>query len=172
VAFVAEQIPLILWAMGRQRPFSRYEDALAKLTLTVGSKHLANNYVSSSVLEAAAADPGLVLRWPDMYPDLPGPDRDNADQWLLDNGMTSRTQILMRREHLSREEAEARIVETAEDLKTENEVLSAAAPAPEAPKKAKEQELDDDENDDEETDLEDDDDETDPDQAEDDDDEA
>ena len=130
VAFVAEQIPLILWAMGRQRPFAKYEDCLAKLVLTVGSKHLANNAVSSAALEAAAADPGLVLRWPDMFPDLPGPDRDTADQWLLDNGMTSRTQILMRREHLTHPEAQARLEEIAEDLEIEHRILGAATQAP------------------------------------------
>jgi hypothetical protein len=133
VAIVAEQIPVILWAMGRQRPYGYYEDRLVKLVLKVGSTHLAENDVSSAELEAAAEDPGLVLAWPDMFPDLPGPERDQADQWLLDNGMRSRTQILMRREHLTRDEAEAQLEETAEDLKREQELLGAAQPAPAPP---------------------------------------
>lgn len=130
VAIVAEQIPMILWAMSRQRPFSHYEDNLAKVVLTVGATHLGNNGVSSAELEAAAADPGLVLGWPDMFPDLPGPERDQSDQWLLDNGMRSRTQILMRRQRLTREEAEAALEETAEDLKREKELFAEVTPAP------------------------------------------
>lgn len=130
VAIVAEQIPMILWAMGRQRPYGHYEDNLAKVVLTVGAAHLANDGVSSAELEAAAADPGLVLNWPDMFPDLPGPERDQSDQWLLDNKMRSRTQILMRRERLTRKEATAQLKETAEDLKREQELFAELTPEP------------------------------------------
>ncbi len=124
VSIVAEQIPLILWAEGRQRPFSGYEDDLARLVLTLGAGHLgsqadATYRATAEDLESAAADPGLVLRWADMWPSLPGGDRDRADQWLLDNALASRTQILMRRDKLTREEAEARLREVAEDLRRE-----------------------------------------------------
>lgn len=124
VSIVAEQVPLILWAEGRQRPFAGYEDDLARLVLTVGARHLgaqgdAGCRATADDLEAAAADPGLVLRWADLWPSLPGGDRDRADQWLLDHALGSRTQVLMRRDKLTREEAEARLKEIAEDRERE-----------------------------------------------------
>ena len=130
-AIVVEQIPLILWAETRQRPFGKYEDDLAKVCLTVGSKHLANNgYADATTaqLTAAAADPGLVLRWPCMYPDTPGPERNDEDEWLLDHGLTSRLQILMRREKLNAEEAEERLKAIADELKRERDIFGELVP--------------------------------------------
>ena len=154
VAIVSEQIPIILWALSRQRPFSHYEDRLAKLVLKVGAAHLADNGVSAGELEAAAADPGLVLNWPEMYPDLPGPERDQADQWLLENNLASRTQILMRRERLTHDEAEARLEQIAEDQARENEIFGAVGAAPAALPAAAPADLEDLEDDDQDDDLE------------------
>src|SRR6185503_13196347 len=109
IARVAEHIPLIQWAEGRQRAFGYYEDSLAKLVLKIGAAHLLRNAgrmqglsVTAKQLDAAARDFGMRLRWPDMYPDLPGEDRDRSDQWRLDNRLGSKTSILMRREKLTR----------------------------------------------------------------------
>lgn len=138
VSIVAEQIPLILWAKSRQRPFACYEDSLAKLCLTVGAKHLeAQDFdeyrATASQLALAADEPGLTLRWPSMYPKLPGEETDRADQWSLDNKLRSRTQILMERENLTREEAEAQLEETAKDLEREQELFASATAEPEPP---------------------------------------
>jgi hypothetical protein len=135
VAIIAEQTPLILWAESRQRPFASYEDHLAKLVLSVGAKHLGKQEYSeyratATQLEAVAAEPGLVLRWADMYPRIPGQTTDLADQWRLDNRMASRTTLLMEREQLTREEAESKLEEIAEDLIREQELFQAAEPEP------------------------------------------
>jgi hypothetical protein len=142
VQIVVEQIPLILWSKKRQRPFACYEQSLAALTLKVGAKHLGaqtfDGYrVTAAKLQAAANSLALTLRWPDMWPDIPGDDRDKSDQWRLDNGLTSRTKLLMQREQLTREEAEAELEEVAEDLERERKLFGeaeAAAPAPGKPK--------------------------------------
>ena len=107
VALVAEQLPLIAWAMGRQRAFARYEKRLAKVTLAVGGL-------------GAKAD-GLALRWPSLVPDVPmfGADQDQADQWALSVGLTSRVQLVMRRLNLTREAALDHLKAVADDLKEE-----------------------------------------------------
>jgi hypothetical protein len=122
VSIIAEQAPLILWAKSRQRPFAYYESDLARITLAVGGMHLTANGLPAPG-STTEEDPGLVLRWPDMFPDMPGPERDLSDQWLLDNKLTSRTMILMRREGLTREEAEEKLEEIAEDLAKEQQLF-------------------------------------------------
>lgn len=138
VSIVAEQIPLILWAKSRQRPFASYEDQLATLILKVGSNHLgvqddAELEATAAQLEDAADNLSLALRWPKMFPDMPGIEQDQADQWLLDNHLSSRTQVLMRRESLTREEAVSAMEEIAEDLLREQELFAALMPDPNTP---------------------------------------
>jgi hypothetical protein len=133
VSIVAEQIPLILWAKSRQRPYACYEDNLAKLVLIVGAKHLeAQDFdeyrATASQLAVVADEPGLTLRWPSMYPKLPGEETDRSDQFRLDNKFRSRTQLLMERENLTREEAIQQLEETAEDLKREQELFGDLTP--------------------------------------------
>jgi hypothetical protein len=154
-AIVVEQIPLILWAETRQRPFGKYEDDLAKLVLTVGAAGWAGDGASEAELAAAARKPGMVLRWGNMYPDTPGPERNEDDHFQLDNGLASRTEVLMRRDHLTREEAEARIEQIAADLKTERKLLAEPEPAEDQEgwdldDGEEEEEQDDDESDDDE----------------------
>ena len=140
VSIVAEQAPLILWAQSRQRPFAHYEECLAKLVLTVGASHLARQdtmrvrglpdplRVGVDELDEAAYLPQLSLRWPKMYPDMPGPDQDAADDWLLSHQMASRTLLLMRRESMTRPEAQAYLKEVAEDLEVESKLFAAIEP--------------------------------------------
>jgi hypothetical protein len=128
VRVIADHIPLIQWAEGRQKPFTHYEDGLAKLVLAIGAGHLGaqsdrDALATADALGQVAADPGLVLRWADMYPYLPGPDRNADDGWLLEHHLTSRTMVLMKREKLTRAEARQRLDEIAEDERHERAVL-------------------------------------------------
>ena len=121
VAIIAEQLPIIGWATRRQRPFGYYEDALARLVLQIGSRHLgaqsSQEYrATAAQLEGVAEEPGLVLHWPSLYPRIPGQDADQADQFRLDHGLVSRTMLLMEREDLTREEAEEKLKIIAADL--------------------------------------------------------
>lgn len=136
VQVVAEELPILDWAQGRQRPFSRYEEGLAVTTLKVAAAHYRNNGISRAELDAAAADPGLVVRFGRMWPNLPGPERDQADQWRMAAGLASRIDVLMEREGLSREEAEAKLRQVAADRKLEQELLDATAA--EAPRESTE----------------------------------
>lgn len=130
VALVAEQIPLITWARGRCRPFGYYEKSLATRALQVAASHMENNGVpdvlgvSVEELRDAEANGDLTTRWGEMAEELPGPTRDQSDQSRLDSYRTSRTQLLMERKGLTRDEAEKQVKETVRDLKREQKLIS------------------------------------------------
>jgi hypothetical protein len=138
VALMAEQIPIVQWAEGRQDAFAAYEDSLARLVLTVGAKHATQNKRSAlagapvAALAKAADDPGLVVRWPNLMPRVPTAGDETAEVADLTNGLISRTMIVMDRNDLSREDAEAYLEEVAEDLAREAALLGTNV-APAAP---------------------------------------
>jgi hypothetical protein len=84
--------------------------------------------VSAARLDEAAVNPDLALRWPSMRPKLTGEAADAEDKFRLENGLKSRTQILIERDDMTRPEAEAYLEETAEDLKREAAMLADATP--------------------------------------------
>lgn len=132
-SLIAEEIAPIKAAEARQRKASAEEDRLARVTLAVGAAHLGRQEVgeytvTAQHLAAAAEDPGLVLTWPELFPKVPGTESDQSDQWLLDNGLTSRTRLVMERFKMTEDEAEEYIAEIAEQLARERELLSAAMP--------------------------------------------
>jgi hypothetical protein len=120
VSIVAEQVPLAQWAESRTRPFSRYERNLARLVLRAGAV-LGS---APGLQEAADTEGGLTLRWPEMLAEVPGPERDQHDQWMLDNGLMSRKQWLMLRERLTGDEAEIRLTEIQDERKAEQEAMT------------------------------------------------
>jgi hypothetical protein len=128
VAIVAEQIPLITWAKARQRPFSYFEDNLARLVLTIGAAHELVPDADAKNLQEALDDFSLQLRWGDMFPDIPGVERDTADQWLLDNGMSARIDVLMRRQQYTEEEAKEHLEKVAEHLEFEQKLFAKLQP--------------------------------------------
>jgi Phage portal protein, SPP1 Gp6-like len=133
VAIVAEQLPVIQWAKSRQKPFGYYEEDLARLVLKIGASHLGRQQdeeyrVTAADLEAVSMHPGLVLKWPNMYPRIPGEDQDRADEFELEKKLISKTMLLMERKNLTREEAEEMLEEIAEDLKNEQKLFSDVEP--------------------------------------------
>jgi hypothetical protein len=114
----AEQMPLIQWARGRQPQFAHYESCLAQLVFEVSASQLS----PSKMYEDALKDFELSVRWSEIYHDVPGPERDRADDWLLAHGMTSKTQILMKRTNMTRAEVLAELESVARDLKEEAEI--------------------------------------------------
>jgi hypothetical protein len=133
MSIVAEQLPLILWAMGRQRQFAGYERDLARVSIQVGAAELAQLGASAPGLDPAAAD-SLSLRWPSLVPDIPlyGQAQDQADQWALDCRVTSRIQITMRKYNLDRAAAVEHLKQVAADLK-EEEAIGLPPVAPTTP---------------------------------------
>lgn len=129
VALISEQIPLVQWAEGRQRPFSWYEQQLARLVARMAAVQCRESGLGD--LAGATADEweaasyeSLQLRWPSMAPDLPGQQRDQTDQWLLDNQLTSRQRILQHRLKITEEEAEEQVQQIADELAREAQLLA------------------------------------------------
>ncbi len=138
LSIVAERMPLVQRAERRQRPANSYERELARLTCLVGSKHLGANSAAlgddamkagAARLAEAAARPDLCNRWPSMKSKLTGQDAILEDQARLKEGMKSRTQILIERDDMTREEAEAYLEQTAKDLERERKLLQDSDPA-------------------------------------------
>lgn len=128
VAIVAEQLPLMQWAKKRQKPFEYYEEELVRVVLKIGARHLGRQdddeyQTTAGDLQIVAEHPGLVLKWPNLYPRIPGQEQDQADDFRLEKKLVSRTMLLMEREGLTREEAETRLEEIAEDLARERELF-------------------------------------------------
>lgn len=117
VALVAEQIPLLLWAEGRREDFQYYEDSLARLILFVE-----NAVRPNQAYQKALDSENIQITWGSLYPDLPGPDRDQRTQFELENGLTSRIQIIMERDGLDRERAIEKYTQIQEDARLEAEI--------------------------------------------------
>lgn len=133
VAIVAEQIPMIQWAQSRQKPFAFYEEDLARLVLKIGATHLGDQeydevQATAKDLETVSLHPCLQIKWPDMYPRMPGEDQDRSDGFELDHKLVSKTMLLMERKNLTRDEAEDMLEEIAEDLKTEQKLFAEIEP--------------------------------------------
>src|SRR5206468_462985 len=69
VALVAEQKPLMDYAVTRREPYRKYEDDLKTVTCIVAGTY----YGRADLL--AAADSPISLTWPAQNIDLPGPDQ-------------------------------------------------------------------------------------------------
>lgn len=126
VAILLRQAPLITRARNRRLPFGRYEAALARVILAVGGAY----YQRRDIWEAAHVG-RLVITWPEIEIPLPGTDKDTADQWELDKGITSKIQILMRRRGLTRDQAIAELKQIQKDNE-ELEAMGVNQPSPAA----------------------------------------
>ena len=113
-ALVAEQKPLMDYAVERREPFRVYETGLARVTLVVGRA-----FYKQPGLTTQGQELTLNLTWPSPTIDLPGPDRDTQDQDSLAMGLESRVMIVMRRFGLTRDQAIEHLQQCVED---ENEV--------------------------------------------------
>ncbi len=110
IAIVAEQAPLLTRAKKRQNLAARYETELARVALTV-----AGNHYGRPELVASGASLKLLLTWPEPSIPIPGPDRDEATEFELKEGLTSRIMELMLRRGWTRDQAVAHIKQIAKD---------------------------------------------------------
>lgn len=123
IQLIVEQAPLLTRAQARRRLFQRVETQLARVILLASG----NFYGRPALLEAANTGK-LVFSWPEPTIPIPGPDRDHADQWELQMGITSRIEVIQRRRGLSRDQAIEVLRQIAEDEKLASELLPATKP--------------------------------------------
>jgi hypothetical protein len=117
-ALMVEQTSLLEWVKSRQHAFAEYEAALAKVCLQVQVA-----YYGETALTPALDDFSLTVKWADLYPNIPGDARDKADEWDLRLQLTSKIQLLMKRNSMTREEAVAHLQQVETDLKEEQAIL-------------------------------------------------
>ncbi len=106
-AIQAEQLPIIGWVEGRQPDWACYEEEIAKRCIEVAASHLDNVGMGSDAvaLYGLLDDWSFSLRWPALYIQLPGPDRDRADDWRLNHGTVSLIGLMQERQDLTEQEA-------------------------------------------------------------------
>lgn len=121
VSILAEKAPLLGWTEHRRRAFAGYERSAIVRMLEVMSAHLRAHGHDSKRIDESAIDPGLSHRWPRLYVDLPGPERDRADGNRLTWGMCSLIDLVQEREDCTREQA----LETLSQVKKDNDELAA-----------------------------------------------
>jgi hypothetical protein len=105
VSIAAQDADLITYAKGRQPLFELHEGRLASLICKVGASPPAKSGGLVPGLLRIASDTSLRVSWPEPSIDLPGQQRDLADQWELEHELTDAIEILMRRQGLTEPEA-------------------------------------------------------------------
>ena len=105
ISIAAQDADLITYAKGRHSLFELHETRLAQLVCRIGACPAAGLESIAAELTAFADDPSLRVAWPEPSIDLPGPDRDTADQFELQTGLTDPIELIMRRQGMTEEEA-------------------------------------------------------------------
>jgi hypothetical protein len=114
---IRRQPMLDLWK-ARQEVWKPAEERLAQIILQVRGAFYGSHTHPDGVT--------LTLSYPEPRQPLPSPERNEADTWELEQGLTSRTRILMERKGLTREQAIEWQKQTLEDLKQEEALYQAA----------------------------------------------
>lgn len=122
IAILIEQAPLLAWAEGRRSPFRGYEESAATMYCKVAEAQFRRAGAEpADWLTASAKEADVALEYPQLYVQLPGPERDRADTFELEMGWTDKIHLLMERYDLTREQAIRRL----EQVKRNNEELKA-----------------------------------------------
>jgi hypothetical protein len=123
VSLQSEQLPLLTWVEGRRAEWAAYEDRAAFKSVQVAAAHLAANGLISEAagLWAPLEDWQFTLRWPQLFVQLPGPERDREDDNRIAKGFASKVMILQERQDLT----EAEALELMAKVKAQNDQLAA-----------------------------------------------
>jgi len=119
IAIQAEQLPILGWVEGRRADWGAYEETAANVAVLVGESHLRANGIDADAdaLQATLDDWSFSLRWPSLYIQLPGPQRDLADDWRLSHSLISLVGILQERQDLTEDEAFEALAKVAEQTR-------------------------------------------------------
>lgn len=110
VSLIIRSAPLLTRSKARRGIYQIAETELARTILTAAGNHYGH---PNLVQEASALR--LLLSWADPRIPVPGPDRDQADEWEMQAGVKSRVMVVMERFGLSRDQAIEHIAQVADD---------------------------------------------------------
>lgn len=110
-AMLLESAPIVKRNELRRQDFAFFESEAARVCVAVAAAHLGNNRRSVPAwMPRVVADPApLALKWPPLYVQMPGPERDRSDSWRVDAGLADAVDLLMERDDLTEEEALAKL---------------------------------------------------------------
>lgn len=109
IAIVVGMAPLLQYLRDRQAPFGVYEQRLADLVLIV-----AGSWYDAPELTAFAGTP-LELQWPPVAIPIPSQEVDAGYEAGLRMGTESPVTVVMKKDGLTREQAEGHLAQVAED---------------------------------------------------------
>lgn len=125
VAIVAKRVPFYEGARARQPLATQAETELFGKVCAV-----AGIYYGDNALLAAARDPKLLITWPEPKIPLPTTERDTADDWELQAGLTDPIEVLARRRGVTLAQAEEIAEGIAERRKRWNSLMGGVMPEP------------------------------------------
>jgi hypothetical protein len=118
IALIIKAAPLLTRARQRRPIYQLAELGLARKILTACGSH----YGHADLLEQAR-QLELLLAWAEPRIPIPGPDRDQSDEWEMQVGIKSRVTVCMERYGLNHDQAVAHMKQVAEDEETAKAVL-------------------------------------------------
>ena len=110
ISLIIKEWPLLQRARNRRRLYQMAETCLARVILMA-----AGNHYGTAGLAESAKNLNLLLAWAEPAIPVPGPDRDQSDEWEVSMGLKSRVAVAMDRYGLTREQAIEHIKQTAAD---------------------------------------------------------
>ncbi len=110
ISLIIKAAPLLTRARQRRPIYQLAEMCLARKILTAAGNH----YGHADLLEQAK-QLQLLLAWAEPRIPIPGPDRDQSDEWEMQLGIKSRISVCMDRYGLNRDQAVEHIKQVAED---------------------------------------------------------
>ena len=118
ISLIIKSAPLLTRARQRRPIYQLAEMCLARKVLTCAGNH----YGHAGLVEQAK-QLRLLLAWAEPRIPIPGPDRDQSDEWEMQVGIKSRIAVCMERYGLNRDQAVGHIKQVAEDEQTVKEIL-------------------------------------------------
>lgn len=116
VAIVAKSIPIVEWTRARQPEFVEYERSLASVVLAIAGTW----YGDSGLVAASEESERLMCVWPEPRAPIPTSERNESDQWELEQGLADPIEVLARRRGVTLAQAE----ELARDIMERRKVWS------------------------------------------------
>ena len=118
IAIIIKSAPLLTRARQRRPVYQLAEIALARKILTA-----CGNHYGHVDLLTQAKTLELLLAWTEPRIPIPGPERDQSDEWEMQVGIKSRINVCMERYGLNHDQAVQRVKEVAKDEETIKAIL-------------------------------------------------
>lgn len=118
ISLIIKAAPLLTRARQRRPIFQMAEMCLARKILSACGNHYGHAELLDQVAQLK-----LLLAWSEPRIPIPGPERDQSDEWELQVGIKSRITVCMERYGLSRDQAVEHIKQVAEDEEAADEIM-------------------------------------------------